>query len=234
MSVTEYFIDSAAALDLQLAEAVAFRLRQAVAQRGRAVLAVSVPEQASGWLGCLARMRLDWTSVQVCLTDECWVPRGSTHSREGRLRRALAVGDAIEARVLGLHADESGPMAAIASLCERWQGWPRPFDALVLEVGAMGEVAALFADMPGLGAMLDPTWKLPMATSTAPGPAPTERISLTLRGLREAREVFLLVRDAPAREAYEAAGHQAHAAAWPLTALLRHLEAPVQVLMIDP
>jgi 6-phosphogluconolactonase/glucosamine-6-phosphate isomerase/deaminase len=86
--------------------------------------------------------------------------------------------------------------------------------------------------MPGIKAMLDPSWTLPVATSTAPD-APLERISLTLRGLREVREVFLLVRDAPAREAYAAAG-KAHAATWPLAALLRHLDVPVQVLTVEP
>ena len=75
------------ALDATLAEYVAQCLSEGVAERGKASLVVSGGSTPLGFFRCLAAIPLPWSSIQITLADERWVPVDHPDSNEGQLRR---------------------------------------------------------------------------------------------------------------------------------------------------
>ena len=72
-----------------LAEAVADALREALIERGRALLVVSGGRSPVAFLEALSGAVLDWSKVAVSLADERWVPESHPDSNAGLLRRHL-------------------------------------------------------------------------------------------------------------------------------------------------
>jgi 6-phosphogluconolactonase len=95
-------------------------------------------------------------------------------------------------------------------------------------MGEDGHFASLFPGEPGLPAALDPSSAPGCVAMHAPV-EPTERISLNLAALLQARRLFLFVTGAAKRELLLAAARREPAAHWPVTALLaqRHPEPEV-------
>ena len=107
---------------------------------------------------------------------------------------------------------------------------PRPLDAVVLELGDEGEIAALIPGIPGLDAMLNPNWSVPAAPSRAPDQA-FERVTLTLRALLDAYRVYLVVVSPGAHRAY-ADALESGSARSPVRALLAQRRTPIVVMRV--
>lgn len=211
------------ALNQELARALAFCLRQALERQGRASLAVSPSPSVRDAMVLLADEPMDWPRVEVCLTEQRWVPPGDPQDGEHHLRRALGRGAAVEATVRGLRANDARPVTALPELVERLRTWALPFDVLVLAVRADGGLAGLYPDMPGLPAMLDVRWPVPVGVFDQDEEG--RGVTLSLRHLVEARDIFLVIEDAGTLEAQGGRNPQR-----PLDALLRRTRAPVRLL----
>src|SRR5262245_28450386 len=81
--------DNAPALASGLAGVVAQHLREALAERGRALLVVSGGRSPVAFLEALSGESLDWSRVSVSLADERWVPESHPDSNAGLVRRHL-------------------------------------------------------------------------------------------------------------------------------------------------
>lgn len=230
MSIEEHRFESAQEAGAALAQAVAADLRTGILRRGAASLAISPRPGLAGFCEALRAQALDWSRVQITLTDEAWVAPGSAHSGEHLLRRQLLQDAALDARLVGLWTPDSTPIMAAPQVAERLLLLPRPFDAVVLEPGAEGQVAALFPGMPALEAMLNPNWAVPAAPARAPDET-FERITLTLRSLLDASRIYLFAAGEDAEAGY-AAALQAGARS-PLRALLAQNRTPVEVFLIE-
>jgi 6-phosphogluconolactonase len=175
-----------------LAAQVAAALREALLARGRASLVVPGGRTPSALFRALRRWEMDWTQVQVTLTDERWVPSDNSGSNAMLVQRELLAEQAAAARFVPLHnAAPSATAGAEAS----WRGiasLPRPFDVVVLGMGEDGHFASLFPGSPGLAAALDSRAPAACVAMRAPV-APTDRISLNLAALANVRRLFLLV-----------------------------------------
>lgn len=213
-----------------LAAAVAENLRRGIAQRGVASLVTWCEPPGVAFLKALRAQELDWSRVQVTLSDERWVTPGSKSSRETLLRRHLFQAAVLDARLVSLWTGDAKPIQAVVEVTERMARMPRPFDAVVLGVGNDGHVAGLYPGMPALDAMLNPTWALNVATSIAPK-APVEGLTLTMHALTDARHLYLSVSGAAARKVYESA--RAGAPDYPVAALLRQRRATVSVIVAE-
>lgn len=174
---------------------------------------------------------IDWTRVQITLTDECWVAPGSEHSGEHFLRQNLVRDDVLDARFLGLWRRDLRPIEAAPEIAEFLSRMPRPLDAVVLEVDEEGGIAGLIPGIPGLDAMLNPNWSVPAAPSRIPD-EPIERVTLTLRALLDAHRVYLVVARPGAHGAY-AGALASGAARSPVRALLAQRRTPIVVMKVD-
>jgi 6-phosphogluconolactonase len=217
------------ALGTALAESVAADLRSGVTRRTAASLAISPRAALLPFCVALrAQPAVDWSRVHITLTDECWVAPGSERSGEHFLRQHLVRDDVLDARFTGLWQRDRRPIEVAPEIAERLSRLPRPLDAVVLELGDDGAVAALIPGIPGLDAMLNPNWAVPAAPSRVPDES-FERVTLTLRALLDAHRVYLVVASPDAAIAYaEAIG--ANAPRSPVRALLAQRRTPVVVL----
>lgn len=232
MSIEEREFPSIEALCDALAESVAADLRSGVVRRAAACLAISPRLALMPFCVALrAQQGVDWSRVHITLTDECWVAPGSEHSGEHFLRQHLVRDDVLDARFLGLWQRDRRPIEAVPEIAERLSRLPQPLDAVVLEVGDDGAVAALIPGIPGLDAMLNPNWAVPAAPSRVPDD-PIERVTLTLRALLDTHRVYLLVASSGARQAY-AEALASGAARSPVRALLAQRRTPIIVLRVN-
>lgn len=197
--VTTHSFTNAGAQALALAERIAAQLREAIAARGRAVLAVSGGTTPKEFFAQLSRETLDWSAVTITLVDERWVPDTDERSNARLLETTLLQHAARGARFVPLYTGAATPEAGLAEAAARIEALPAPFDAVVLGMGDDGHTASFFPGGDQLAAATDPhgTAKvLPMRAADAGEP----RITLTLPVLLATRALYLLVRGAHKRD----------------------------------
>ena len=182
-----------ASLAALAAEKLATALRQALALRPTALLAVPGGRSPRTILPLLAALDLDWGRVVVTLTDERWVDPNHPDSNEAQARRLLPP----QMRLVGLKNAADTPELGLAEAEARLQALPMPFDALLLGMGEDGHVASLF---PGF--QPPPAEALAMS-ALAPNGVP--RLSLTPQALLSARTIVLPVSGAEKRATLERA-----------------------------
>ena len=193
-----------------LADAVGARLREAIDARGEAWLAVPGGATPREFLAALARAAIDWPRVNVMLTDERCVAADDPRSNEHMLREILIA--PTQTRFAPLRSEV-----------------PRPFDAVVLGMGADGHCASLFADADNIAAALRGDTDLLVMPMRSPS-VPEARVTLTLSALVDTRALFVLIRGAEKRRTLESAlrGVEPFAQA-PIRAVLEHAPVAPQV-----
>ena len=145
-----------------------------------------------------ARDAVDWSRVDLWWGDERFLPSGDDERNETQARAALLDQLPVDpARVHAMPAADNGatdPELAAARYADQLAAvagtdpddGSAHFDVLMLGVGPDGHVASLF---PGLPALHDS--RPVVAVTDAPKPPPT-RLTLTLRTLGRAREVWFV------------------------------------------
>ncbi|HET8696504.1 MAG TPA: 6-phosphogluconolactonase [Gammaproteobacteria bacterium] len=185
----------AAAAAARAAELIAAQLREGLAARGRATLAVSGGRTPERMLELLARTELPWDRVDVFQVDERVAPAGDPDRNALQLRRAFAA----QPERLHFMPVEGADLAAgaidYARTLAAAAGHPPTLDVVHLGLGADGHVASLF---PG-SALLEETRAAVAVTPEAH--AGRRRMTLTLPVLGRARLVLLLVTGADKRSA---------------------------------
>lgn len=188
----------------RLAAWVAARLKEAVARRGVAFLAVSGGSTPRLFFEALSGRDLDWAKVVVTLVDERFVPPSSPRSNQKLVETHLLRGSATAATFLPLHnkADSAEHAARIAS--EALSAAPWPLDVAVLGMGADGHTASMFPDAPDLEALLDP--EAPRIVEAVHAPSAGEpRLTLTLPNIVSARSLVLHIEGQEKRRVLERA-----------------------------
>ena len=213
-----------------LAEALAVRvaasLREALAARGQASLAVSGGTTPKRFLRALAAQPLDWANVRVTLVDERWVDEGSPRSNAALVREYLLQGAAAQARFVPLHRDMPRPEDALAGVDAALDPL-LPLDVAVLGMGTDGHTASFFPGGDRLAEALDPAASARVLPMRAPD-AGEPRITLTLPVLLAAKQRFLHIEGEAKREVLERA-NDPREAALPVSALLRDGAAPPEI-----
>jgi 6-phosphogluconolactonase len=188
--------DAAAAAG-RAAELIAAQLREGLATRGRATLAVSGGRTPERMLELLARTELPWDRVDVFQVDERVAPAGDPDRNALQLRRAFAAQLAAGPERLHFMPVEAPDLiagaAAYARALAAAAGDPPTLDVVHLGLGADAHVASLF---PG-SALLEETRSAVAVTPEAH--AGRRRMTLTLPVLGRARLVLLLVTGADKR-----------------------------------
>jgi 6-phosphogluconolactonase len=81
LNITDHSFTDCYALAKAFSERVAEQLREAIATRGQALLAVSGGSTPKHFFEQLSRQKLDWAKVSITLVDERWVPESSARMR---------------------------------------------------------------------------------------------------------------------------------------------------------
>lgn len=178
--------DAAAALVLEAA-------RQAVAERGRCILALSGGRTPVGLYARLSAppilAAMPWDRCHFFMADERLVPLDHEHSNFGQANRLLL--SRVPVPAANLHpmpVDRPTPAQAARVHAEELSaffGGPPVFDLVLLGLGPDGHTASLFPDRLALDAMG------PVAGEPEPGlPPRTPRLTLTFEALNRARTVL--------------------------------------------
>lgn len=212
------------------AGALAAALEAGLAARGRASLVATGGATPGPVYDRLAGLSLDWSRVEITLSDERWVAPDQAASNERLVRERLLTGPASTAAFVSLKTPAPTPEAAESEVERRLLAMPRPFDAVLLGMGEDGHIASLFPGMKGLAEALDPAGSK-LCIATAPGerrPPAEPRLGLTLAALASARTVVIFIAGAAKWAAWERALAGDDVLAMPVRALLA--AAPVRVI----
>lgn len=211
----------------ELAEAIADRIRTAIAERGAAAIAVSGGSTPGKFFQALGKFRdVDWTKVTVTLVDERWVDETSDRSNALLVNEKMLQGPAAVARFVPLYSggDEPTP-EAVAKTNTLVSALPKPFAAVILGMGTDGHTASFF---PG-GDTLDEalTAEGPTLAIHAPG-AGEPRITFTLPRLLETDGLYLHIEGEEKAEVLDKALGDGPVDEMPIRAVLRS-GAPLSV-----
>ena len=208
-----------------LADAVSANLRDAVAARGQASIAVSGGSTPTLFFRALgARADLPWENVTVTLVDERWVPETSERSNARLVRASLLQGPAAAARFVPLYQGGAAPDPAKAGAA--LAAVPTPLDVALLGMGNDGHTASFFPGGDNLRAAL--TGEGPVVSMTAPG-AGEPRITLTLDRLLGARALYLQIEGEEKARTLEQAEAEGPVEDMPVRAILRQTTTPLTI-----
>lgn len=177
MIAARHMFEDGSQLAAALADRVAGLLREALAKKGNALLAVSGGTTPKPFFHALSVLALEWSKVDVTLVDERQVPEDSPRSNARLVKETLLQNEAAEARFVPLFQNLAA--AELAS-----------FDIAILGMGNDGHTASFFPGGDNLAAALDPNGKRAIVEMTAPG-AGEPRLTFTLPKLLAAQNLFL-------------------------------------------
>lgn len=219
---------TAEALADALARRVAEIITYAAGARGRASLIVSGGRTPVTVFQRLAATELPWEKVGISLADERRVPESDPRSNARLVREHLLQGPAAAARFAPLHREGTGERADEAACAAALGTLPRPFDAVILGMGADGHIASLFPGAPELPAALTAGSATRCQAITAPADPP-ERLTLTLATLLDSRWIALHVTSREKWETLATALTEDDPERYPVAALFRQRRVPVHV-----
>ncbi|MDA1155551.1 MAG: 6-phosphogluconolactonase [Proteobacteria bacterium] len=199
MDLIEY--PDAELMMMRLADVLASQIKQALLTHDRASLAVPGGTTPGPIFDTLCAVDLDWSRVDVLLTDERWVPETSDRSNTALLRRRLLVNRAAAARLVPLYADAPAPEDRLADLTAGLAA-ALPLSVVLLGMGADMHTASLFPGADQLELAL--TGDAPLVAMRAPG-APEPRITLSAAVLNAAMARHIVIVGADKRAALDQA-----------------------------
>lgn len=202
---------------MHLADKLASELESALNQNDSVLLAVPGGTTPGPIFDVLSGVPIDWSRVQVMLTDERWVSGDHPRSNTALVRDRLLTGHAAAARYLPMYAD-GAPVDEVPRLAEAIEPY-LPISVLVLGMGSDMHVASLFPGAPGLSAAMAPD--APILNILEPEGEPDIRVSLAAHVLDDAMSKHLVITGADKRAALERAAD------------LPREDAPVRAVMSD-
>ena len=172
------------------AKIVAKQLKECLADKGRAVLAVPGGTTPAPFLERLSLIDMGWENVTVLLTDERLQPTDPFRSNYRMVEHYLSQNASSKAQLLPMGAVDQTPDAALSTATELYT--PHlPLDVVVLGMGADMHTASLFPDAAELQAALAPDAP-PLMVMTSDS-QPEQRLTLTAPVLAAAKNIHLLI-----------------------------------------
>lgn len=187
-------------LAIDLANKLAGDIRAALGHEDRVALAVPGGTSPGPVFDDLCAADLDWSRVDVFLTDERWVPADHPRSNTALLRQRLLVDRAEKARYLPLYADAPQPEGALEALAAPI-AQELPLAVVLLGMGTDMHTASIFPGADQLETALSPKAPI-LVPMRAPG-APEPRITLSAPILNGALRKHVLIFGADKRAALE-------------------------------
>lgn len=205
----------------RLADLVALSIAPASGPDAEVGIAVSGGATPMPMYETLASKKLPWSRIRLTLVDERLVPLKHPRSNEAAIRKAFAAAKA--ARIDGLYNGAATPEEGADAAELKLARTRRPFDAVILGMGDDGHTASWFPRAEGLERALGAARMAcaVRAKKTAVTGEETDRITLTLAALRDARLIVLMMAGEEKRATFERALGEGPVEDMPVRAILR-------------
>ncbi|MCH9691188.1 MAG: 6-phosphogluconolactonase [Gammaproteobacteria bacterium] len=231
--VEEVFFASKAQLVQELASACANSLEAAICARKGASFLVSGGSTPEPVYRALSEWPLPWEQVEIALVDERWVDKTQSGSNYAFINSTLLQGAAAQASLLGMKNASITASEGWATCESVYRKIVRPYDLCLLGMGNDGHTASLFPQAEGLKVALElKSGRLcvPISArkSTVTGSF-TERMSLTLEAILQAREIKLLFTGEEKLQVYRQAYLGNDERIMPVRSILKQKNTPVTV-----
>lgn len=200
MNLTEY--PDADMMAIDLANILAAELAAALQHEERICFAVPGGTTPGPIFDDLCAADLDWSRVDVLLTDERWVAEDDPRSNTRLVKDRLLVNRAANARLLPLFTPAHRPEEVLAEL-ESMIAPELPIAVMLLGMGADMHTASLFPGADQLAAALDPQAPI-LCPITAPDNQEL-RITLSARVLKSALRKHIVITGQNKRDALQKA-----------------------------
>jgi len=227
VNMDRHNFDTPNALAAALADRVAAELSVAVNERGHAVLAVSGGRTPQRFFERLSRADIAWEHIIITLVDERFVPVDAPRSNEKSVRRYLMQNFAVKARFVGLYVAARTAELAAFSAENRINALSKPFDVVILGMGADGHTASFFPGADRLKQAIDRHSRALVVPIYAKGLGEA-RLTITLPLLVSARFIALHIEGKEKLVSFEQALQNGPHIDMPIRAVLYHAESPVQ------
>ncbi|MEO6607447.1 MAG: 6-phosphogluconolactonase [Aestuariivirga sp.] len=214
MIAERHMFEDGASLAAGLAKKVADLLRETVADKGHAILAVSGGTTPQPFFQALSAIDLNWGKVQVTLVDERQVPEDSPRSNAKLVKESLLQDKAAAAHFVPLYQN-----LAASDLGN--------FDIAILGMGNDGHTASFFPGGDELESALDPDGKTAILEMSAPA-AGEPRLTFTLPKLLAAQHLFLHIQGAEKMAVLDQALSGSNILEMPIRAVL-YAKTPVEL-----
>ncbi len=220
----EHYFESRADASAAAADRIAALIRSELDTDGSAAFVVSGGTTPGQCFDLLSKKSMDWTHVEIVLSDERWVPVEHKDSNERLVRETLTRNEAATAGVLSIYQDDQTADERCDSLQSQFP--ETGFACAMVGMGSDGHFASLFPDADCLAAGLNienRRFYLPVRTAASLHP----RISMTLGALLRSDEVLLLFFGENKLAVYEQA--RDGDTQYPIAALLAQQVVPVNI-----
>lgn len=187
---------------INVAQRIAGDLNASLIHSDRALLAVPGGTTPGPIFDDLCAADLDWSRVDIILTDERWVPGDHPRSNTKLLKERLLVNRAADATLLPLYVPTDAPEEGLPELIPSVEA-RLPIAVAVLGMGADMHTASLFPDSAELDAALAPN--APALLPVRPASQPEARITLAAHVLNGAIHKHVVFKGKDKREALEKA-----------------------------
>lgn len=216
------------ALAAALSENVAEQLSNAVARRGKALLAVSGGRTPVRFLDHLSRREIDWARVTVTLVDERFVTVDSPRSNARLVARHLLQNHAARADFVGLYTPAADLRTAARAASTAIAALALPLDVAVLGMGTDRHTASYFPDVAGLATLLRPDDGPAVRPVEAPS-AGEPRLTLSMKTLVSARALLVHIEGTDKKEVLKEALAAPPGPASPIGAVLAAADNPARI-----
>lgn len=187
---------------INVAQRIAGDLNASLIHSDRALLAVPGGTTPGPIFDDLCAADLDWSRVDIILTDERWVPGDHPRSNTKLLKERLLVNRAADATLLPLYVPTDEPESGLPELIPSVEA-RLPIAVAVLGMGADMHTASLFPDSSELDAAL--ASNAPALLPVRPASQPEARITLAAHVLNGAIHKHVVFKGKDKREALEKA-----------------------------
>ena len=211
--------DTNTELSAQLAVRIAFDLTAAIAQRGRATLAVSGGSTPRPLFEALSLQTLDWGRVTITQVDERWVDESHLDSNARLIKEYLIQNVASTANFLSMKVQGDSPFEAEVAASEKLACFAEGIDVVVLGMGEDGHTASFFPGASSLSRAMNPVGT-ELCVAVRPPAAAHDRMTLSLAALLRARHTYLHIVGTAKQDVLARASEPGSAVELPIRALL--------------
>lgn len=208
------------ALDIELADKVATKLKAAIKIKGKASIAVSGGSTPKAFFAALSNKDIAWDKVTVTLADERWVDITSEASNTRLVHENLLVNKAAKAKFFHIKQGDELCAETLADLILAADTKFLPFDVLILGMGEDGHTASIFPCSDEIDAGLSASTA--SLLKVVPKTAPHERISFSFDSLIKSDEIILHICGQNKKDVLEKALASNDAREMPIRAFLQH------------